>query len=127
MGVDETRRLALKAGATEPLLKLRTRGKHDTAGAAATRVLEELSNIDITITMKLDDTVRQTIQLAMLDKHLATRHQHKRLRHESDGTEMFNPEAIQAHHQAYEAIKPAAVRESYDTNSKKSVSYNLGR
>jgi hypothetical protein len=77
VGVDEIRRLALKAGATEPLLKLRSRGQHDAAGAAATRVLEELSTIDQSIVMKLDDTVRKTMQMHMVDKHQARRVQRR--------------------------------------------------
>jgi hypothetical protein len=77
VGVEEIRRLALKAGATEPLLKLRSRGQHDAAGAAATRVLEELSTIDVSIVMKLDDTVRKTMQMDMVEKHLARKQQRR--------------------------------------------------
>ena len=111
-GADEIRRLALRAGATEPLLKLRARGQHDGAGLSANKALTELSRIDISIVMKLDDVVRQTMEMKMLDRQKSHRHKTKVKSKEKSVKR-------EAHKVPYKAVKPAVVRRDFDRNSPK--------
>ena len=122
VGVNDIRRLALKAGATEPLLKLRSRGQHDAAGAAATRVLEELSTIDNAIVRNLDDTVRKTMQMDMVEKHLARRQQ----RRPQDAKRRTGDIRADIEPQTYRAMKKAPISELFDRKSAKIGDIQVG-